>query len=379
MLGNKKARLRLQSRTGLSLSSYMKDMYTDPPYGGVEKLENDDISLDDQLERESYHHDSLPRSGNPTPKLATRRWWGPILEPGEAADLIRRAQAGDEPAKATLIKRFHRVILKIAAPYVPDPEVERQVLEWGLKRDGPELDDLVSAGLHAISEAITRFNPRRNNGLYAYAKKYIEGAISAEARNWKKRGTAGETRIERWIYSHPYDEPEEVAAALRKRGIRCTPEQAAEAMHGISARRSAEHYSTTDSDYDKKEDNFIGARPATSHDMYRMYDCYSGNRLSPQLRFHNAVSRLIDGLAADADQRAEQRLKAIGRRAYALELVAKDHARIAARADPQQYLYPWQRGKPVAITKPRRKRKSRLRQSRIRSWRSWGDNAAVAA
>ena len=286
-----------------------------------------------------------------------------------------------------MLRRFHRLILKIAAKYAPDPEIERQCLDWGLKRDGPELDDLVSAGLLAFNEAIARFNPHRNNGLYAYAKKYIEGAISAEAKNYKKRGTGGETRIERWVYSHPYDTPEKIAAALRERGTNCTPAQVEQAMQSLSARRVSEHYSTTEShsadrddkrgNYgDNKHDDDCADEPsAASHDMYRMYDCYGSN---PHLRFHNAASRLIDDLAADADKRAERRLKVIGRRAYALELVANDHARIAARADPQRYLYQWKRSKSVAATKPR-KRKSQSRQPRKRYWRSWEENAAVAA
>ena len=228
----------------------------------------------------------------------------------------------------------------------------------------------------ALTKAILRFDLRRNNGLYAYALKYIKGAISAEAKRFKKRGTFGETRIERWIYSHPYDTPEEVADELSKRGTHCTAEQVAQVQQSVSARRVSEHYSTTDSDYDENDES-IGARPAASHDMYRMYECFGGNR-----RFHNAFSGLVDKWAAAADRRAAKRLRAIGRRAYALELVAKDHARIAARADPQQYLYPWKRPehpKPVATTHPRRKRKSQPRQPRKRYWRSWEDHAAVAA
>jgi hypothetical protein len=134
-----------------------------------------------------------------------------------------------------------------------------------------------------LTKAIARYNLRyHNNGLYAYAIQWIRGEISSEAKNWKKRGTGGETRIERWVYSHPYDEPQQIADDLTKKGIRCTAEQAAAAMHGISARRSAEHYSTTDSDYDE-DDNLIGSRPAAAHDMYAMYDCYGSKQLSPQL------------------------------------------------------------------------------------------------
>jgi RNA polymerase sigma factor (sigma-70 family) len=354
----------------------MEDMYTDSPFG--EGPKNGVIAADGQTESpENYQADSLPRSGRPTPSnLARDRRWGPILDPGEEADLIRRAQAGDKAALTRLLQKFHRTVLKIAKKYLPDPVLERQAERWGLPtHDGAELDDLVAAGMLGLNQAITRLNPRRNNRLYAYAQKYIKGAISAEVKNWKKRGTSGETRIERWVYSHPYDTPEQIADALQQRGESCTPEQAAQAQQSVSARRSPEHCGTTDSDYDE-DDNFIGARPATSHDMYRMYGCYGSN---PHLGFHNAVSRLIDGWAADADKRAAKRLKAIGRRAYALELVARDHARIAARADPQQYLYPWKRRKSVAATAPRRKRKSQPRQPRKRYWRSWEDHAAIAA
>ena len=104
-------------------------------------------------------------------------------------------------------------------------------------------------------------------------------------------------------------------------GHRCTPEQVAEAQQSVSARRVSEHYSTTDSEYDENDES-IGARPAASHDMYSMYSCYGSSN-----RFHKAFSGLVDRWAAEADRRAAKRLKAIGRRAYALELVARDHAR----------------------------------------------------
>jgi DNA-directed RNA polymerase specialized sigma subunit len=115
-------------------------------------------------------------------------------------DLICKAQAGDKPALTRLIEKFHRLVLKIATPYAPDPAVERQAAAWGLStRDGPEFDDLVAVGVAELTKAILRFNLRRNNGLFAYVETYIRGAISKEARDSKKRGTSGETRIERWV------------------------------------------------------------------------------------------------------------------------------------------------------------------------------------
>jgi DNA-directed RNA polymerase specialized sigma subunit len=97
---------------------------------------------------------------------------GDILDPGKQRDLIRRAQAGDKPALTRLIEKFHRLVLKIAKQYVPDPEVERQAAAWGLStRDGPERDDLVAIGMAELTKAIFRFDIRRNNGLFTYVEK----------------------------------------------------------------------------------------------------------------------------------------------------------------------------------------------------------------
>jgi hypothetical protein len=49
-------------------------------------------------------------------------------------------------------------------------------------------------------------------------------------------------------------------------------------------------------------------------------------------------SRIVDRLAEDADERAQQRFKEIGPRLYALELVAKDK-RKAVRAEYPGYLF----------------------------------------
>ena len=81
LLGNKKARLPLQSQTGLSLSSYMEDMYTDFPDG--DSLKNSDMAAACEAETpESTQAHPLPKSGKPTPNnLAKDRFWGPILDP----------------------------------------------------------------------------------------------------------------------------------------------------------------------------------------------------------------------------------------------------------------------------------------------------------
>jgi len=54
-------------------------------------------------------------------------------------------------------------------------------------------------------------------------------------------------------------------------------------------------------------------------------------------RKHERYSRTIDKLVEDGAKRDARRLKEIGRRQYALELVERLNKRFAARADETQY------------------------------------------
>jgi len=71
-------------------------------------------------------------------------------------------------------------------------------------------------------------------------------------------------------------------------------------------------------------------------------------------------------MVADADKRACRRLREIGRRAFANELVKRDRRR------SEQY-----RKRPTIVARPRRTKKKT--HPRIRSWRGYEDNAAAAA
>ena len=79
------------------------------------------------------------------------------------------------------------------------------------------------------------------------------------------------------------------------------------------------------------------------HDEYIDDPAVDDDDLAPAAPRTRAPARapdLIERAADECDRRAMRRLKLIGRRAYALELVERDRQRIAARADPEQYLYP---------------------------------------
>ncbi len=296
-----------------------------------------DAAVDGKLDKpESYDHliEALPLSDDPSiNNLAVHRWRHDLPDDHQTVQLVRKAQAGDPDAKTELIKNFHRLFLKIAEKFAPDPK---------RKLDGPSIDDLIAAGIagspptnnprNGFLLALYRFDLKRNVASWNYFKSYIESAMREESKRYWNKGITRETRIDRYVSSHPYDTPEQISYALDKRGILCTPAQAADALNAISARRNVGHYSTTmeaghsdDLDINGRQTE-AAVNPAGSHDMYGMYGCFNCGQPTAEMKCH---SRVVDALAVDADKRAEQRLRAMGRRAYALWLVRKDIRRQA--------------------------------------------------
>ena len=98
---------------------------------------------------------------------------------------------------------------------------------------------------------------------------------------------------------------------------------------------------------------------------------------SHQLRLYQTHSRYIDGLAEDADKRAARRLKQVGRRARALELVEQHDARIEAakKRDDAEWAAACASRRGVVIdaeTIARRRKHTgpRRNSTKIRSWRA---------
>jgi len=139
------------------------------------------------------------------------------------------------------------------------------------------------------------------------------------------------------MFAHYNATPEQVLAAqpklkLKKPVYRSLKEAAA-ALAEIQAAQQRESYDSTTETTDDLQ--WVPASRARGMD-----GCFSSAQLSPQLLHHRpsselpfrdlivrkrwpGYSRIVDQLAEDADQRAARRLKEIGRRAYALELVAR--------------------------------------------------------
>src|SRR5262249_40420505 len=270
-----------------------------------------------------------------------------------------------------------------------------------------------------------------------YAVHWIVKSIGEECERWRYRGTGGQTRADRYLFSHSDAEVEEVAAKAH-----CSPESAEQAIARLEMTELP--YDTTESGkedayrpdekqalvlaetycpkevhprggivndrdweaiksararewcgqdfYDQTVSNLregwrgekhyakhwhsheLKTEPETLKTISRKL--YAGDQAKAHrdasallaLRNHHdpyperlaakrkwrsgqpawrdlilqnrwpGWSRIVDKLAEDADQRAWRRLKEIGRREYALELVAKDR-RKPSRADYPDHLF----------------------------------------
>jgi DNA-directed RNA polymerase specialized sigma subunit len=278
--------------------------------------------IDIHTDPDDSGHDSNFILHETTPNNLTQyRWRHPVLSPGDVADLLR-ATKGPEPAAAaakdTLFKAYHRLVLKEAKPHC---------VAYGDSCDRRN-DDLIAAGNFGLAEAIDRFNLNRNNGFTAYALPYIRKRLKETSKSFNRNGWAGETRLQRAVYGNHDLTTEQASKVMGRLVDEGEIEQAKTEVLGMCSEPVP--YDTREPGY---EDDDEERKPGV---IALAPPC-------PRQRIFNATLEQRHGslneLAEDADRRAWQRLKEIGRRAYALELVERDRARIAARAEPTQYLY----------------------------------------
>jgi DNA-directed RNA polymerase specialized sigma subunit len=308
--------------------------------------------------------------------LARYRWYEKNLSPAEERELIRRAQAGDEQAKASLIEHFGKTVLEIAGKYYGPSR-------W-LTRD-----EMAAWGFLGLLEAIRRFDLSRRNGLRAYAEFWIRKFIS-QATKGKSLGLNGElvagddgpteTRADRVLHSNPGLNAMQLAIRAG-----CSVAKAEEAISILKANRYPEFYSTTDAPADDG-DGTVGwdsgsdepnrdENPtlAGAHSMLAKWDCFNRYHRNPHLVHADAAAAVHNDPAVwaqlrripwpsygsyrhnkqfhanpprgayfvDAALRAEElyarrRIKQIGRQGYADELVADDNR---PTKYPPRYLY----------------------------------------
>jgi hypothetical protein len=351
----------------------MKDMYT--ASDGASDFFDESPAFDGEQKQR-------PRETATPSNLTNYRWHHALPNSGEERDLIRASKAGDERANNQLAKNYHRLVLALAKRF-----------------HGPSRGELIAAGELGFAKALAAYDLTANTAFRPYYE--VRNAIRAAAKEWRKRGQAGETRADRWVYNHRDARPSEVVEK-----VGCSIQDARAAVQRADGYwHGHEHYDTAEhGNYDYEgggerplvvvdvpsED--VHASAVVSNSDWDAIVAYRARRQAPevegnlvQLRFdplkpvgrerysadqaaahrvahagtmlsglRGRVDSIVEWYAAETDRRAARRLKQIGRRAYALELVEKDRARIAARADPQNYLYPWvahnapQLGRPIA-------------------------------
>jgi hypothetical protein len=300
-------------------------MHTDPDFG----QHGHEFIFDETID---YSAPRFRGQVNPS-NLTERRWREPILSAGEVADALR-ATKGPEPAasaaKNLLARAFHRLVLKEAKAHCGDNQDRN--------------DDLIAAGMLGLAEAIDRFNLNRNNGLAAFAIPLIRGRMRATAKAFNRNGWSGETRLQRLVYGDHDVTPEKASKVMGRPVDEREIEEARTQVLGMCS--ELESYDTREpafeNEYDEEDKRcLVAVAPPCAVQRYATLTMYRGELL------WTAAGLSHYRLAHDADRRATQRLKEIGRRAYALELVARD------RSGPIEHLFePCSRGYPSDPERP---------------------------
>jgi len=243
---------------------------------------------------------------DPTPcvsDLTSHRWTRPPFSPDEELDAVRRIQSADicGPLRssfrgfddfARLLASFHGKVLQVANGHMPRYWRHRGQALRDKHTNNLLYEDLVAAGAAAMWRAALKFDPEAGYRLWTGVRAPVLGAISDEARIWRRHGS-GERRIDRWLYTHPDASPEQVLAAqqrLVKRPVFHSLQEAAEGIKQFWAWGSEFDYSTeTDETFE------IGGHFAV------MCSCFDRFSLSPQLKIHERFSLLVDRLSGGLD------------------------------------------------------------------------------
>jgi hypothetical protein len=343
----------------------------------------------------TYRPKDLPRDLKnplhhiPTPRdLTLRYWWKPNLEETEEARLVGLAQSGDRRALAQLFKSFHKFILGVAGRHMRG----RSFGNWNKQISGL-FDDLVAAGCVGFCQALGNFDLSLGHRFSTLARRRIAGAISDEAVAFRKRGIKSEADRHRAIFRRTkrpvfksFEEFARAKAEVDAWGRR--ESYADDPRSGVSddlRRGDAEHQ-------EFKAEKYGDADSPASSDAKWLYSCFGQNQFSGHLRWHgkpgrpdqtHTVSGLVEFVAIETDKRAASRLKQIGRRAYALELVEKQQRQLGAaqrsRLDYPDHLF-WEKYPPtLQKTAPANDRKAvavkkiinrQRKEPPIRNWRA---------
>ena len=258
--------------------------------GGPGALRLDDI---EKLVRESvkesfswFRPKALPRLNGPSINdLVVNRWHSHSRTPEQ--EVIRCVQARKGMAYDELLARFHRKVLQVAGGHMPRYWRYRRSSLRDKHTNNLLFEDLVAAGVAAMWKATLKLDLALGCRFWTGVRASILGAISDEARIWRRHGSR-ETRLDRWLYTHPTASSEQVLRAqqrLVRRPAFHSLEEAAEGIKQFRAWGGEPEFEYDTAEADEAVEN--GGDPVFAG----MYSCLSRHTLSPQLKFHERLIR----------------------------------------------------------------------------------------
>jgi DNA-directed RNA polymerase specialized sigma subunit len=170
--------------------------------------------------------------------LSRYKWRHPLPDAATDAELVRLAKSGDRKAADQLVKNYHRLIRSYAGARRIGHRFDRGRKEF----TNGAFDDLIGRGFLALWQAVLSYDPSMGVPFSAYARRCISGQMSEEAKDFIKRGLTGETRIDRWLFSHPRATPAELVAAFKRKGKHISLQEAAEEIQAHKARYRFKEY-----------------------------------------------------------------------------------------------------------------------------------------
>jgi hypothetical protein len=184
------------------------------------------------LGKKKKHEDPTPNN------LSAYRWRIPLPSPERAAELVRRAREGDQEAARELVTIYHAVIIGCARKHRISYRFDRR----GKEHTNSAFDDLIGRGFEALWQAVLSYKPSLGVPFDAYARRCISGQLSEESKAFVKRGLTRETRLDRWLFSHPNATPSQLVAAFKKRRKHISESDAGAEIRAFKARHSFQPY-----------------------------------------------------------------------------------------------------------------------------------------
>jgi hypothetical protein len=170
--------------------------------------------------------------------LSRYTWRHPLPDADGDAELVRRALAGDRSAADQLAKNYHRLI----RAYAGKRRIGRSWRKGNKEFTNEGFDDLIGRGFLALWQAVLSYEPSMGVPFSEYAKRCIGGQMSEESKAFIKRGLTGETRTDRWLFSHPNATPLEMVVAFKKKGRQIEFWEAENEIRAFKARHSFKKY-----------------------------------------------------------------------------------------------------------------------------------------